>query len=242
MNKKEKRRRILQLGILIIVALGLAVLFGPLLACNYRYIGLPPVTTEQLDELPLDGINKLMIVAHPDDEYIWGGAHLLTDDWLVVVITNGDNDTRRAEFESMMEHTGDVGLMLSYPDKVGGSRSNWDYWAGSIRTDLETVIGYRNWEQIVTHNRDGEYGHQHHIYAHKLVVEAYRELNSSLPLTFFGTYYRNVDLPDNLTRVDSDILARKESLASIYESQTNTVKKFRHMFPYENLITYDGTD
>ena len=29
----------------------------------------------------------LMIVAHPDDETIYGGAHLLTDDYTVVSIT-----------------------------------------------------------------------------------------------------------------------------------------------------------
>ena len=226
-----------------IIFLILATVFGPILYCNRRYLSLPPVTKEQLDELNLNGVDNLMIVAHPDDEYIWGGAHLLSDNWLVVVITNGDNKTRKPEFEAMMAATGDTGLILSYPDKVGGKRSNWEYWSPAIRADLETIINYKAWKQIVTHNKDGEYGHQHHIFTHKLVTEAYDNGHQSgTPLLFFGTYYRNVELPDNLERVSDEILAKKESLASIYESQTNTVNKFRHMFPYENLIAYDGTN
>ena len=29
---------------------------------------------EMLDELPLSELHKLMVVAHPDDETLWGGA------------------------------------------------------------------------------------------------------------------------------------------------------------------------
>ena len=240
---KTKKPRIsrgkLALRILgVILLIGVLTVFGPLLFYNRKYLNIPPVTHEQLDNLHLDNVKNLMIVAHPDDEYIWGGAHLLEDDWLVVVLTNGDNKIRRPEFESMMEKTGDVGLILSYPDKVGGKRSNWEFWSDAIRTDIETIISYKNWEQIVTHNEDGEYGHQHHISTHKIMLDAYEELNSSLPLWFFGTYYRNVDLPADLPSISDNLLARKEALAPIYESQTNTVNKFRHMFPHEDWTQY----
>ena len=238
MNKKTMKKWIITAVLLAIIA----TVFGPLLYYNRKYLSIPPVTKEQLDDLQLEGVNNLMIVAHPDDEFIWGGAHLLTDRWLVVVLTNAGNETRKPEFEAMMKATGDTGLILGYPDKVGGCRSNWDFWSDAIRTDIETILSYKDWNQVVTHNIDGEYGHQHHKYTHKLVVEAYREKNSSLPLLFFGKYYRNVDLPDNLPRIDDDLLARKADLASIYMSQISTVDKFRHMFPHEDLIPYNGTE
>ena len=225
-----------------VVLLILAIVFGPLLYCNRRYLSIPPVTKEQLDELHLSGCDRLMIVAHPDDEFIWGGAHLLEDNWLVVVLTNAGNKTRKPEFEAMMEATGNTGLILGYPDKVGGKRSNWEFWSDSIRTDVETLISYKDWKQIVTHNIDGEYGHQHHKSAHEIVVEAYNELGSTLPLWFFGTYYRNVDLPDNIPRISDELFARKSALAPIYESQISTVNKFRHMFPHEDFIAYDGSN
>lgn len=239
-KKPRISRGRLAFRIFIIVAIIAALaVFGPLLFYNRKYLNLPPVTTEQLDELHLENVNKLMIVAHPDDEFIWGGAHLLEDDWFVVVLTNGGNKTRRPEFEAMMKQTGDIGLILSYPDKVGGKRSNWDFWSDAIRTDLETIISYKDWAQIVTHNESGEYGHQHHIATHRITVAAYENLNSTLPLWFFGTYYRNVDLPADVPSISDDLLAKKSALAPIYESQTNTVNKFRHMFPHEDWTRYN---
>ena len=35
------------------------------------------VTIRELDSLQLEDCTKLMVVAHPDDETLWGGAHLL---------------------------------------------------------------------------------------------------------------------------------------------------------------------
>ena len=130
MNKKAMKKWILTAVLLAIIA----TVFGPLLYYNRKYLSIPPVTREQLDDLQLEGVNNLMIVAHPDDEFIWGGAHLLTDRWLVVVLTNAGNETRKPEFEAMMKATGDTGLILGYPDKVGGCRSNWDFWSDAIRT------------------------------------------------------------------------------------------------------------
>lgn len=54
-----------------------------------KFLFIRSVKNKQLDELDLEKYNKLMIVAHPDDELIWGGAHLLEDDYLVVCITRG---------------------------------------------------------------------------------------------------------------------------------------------------------
>ena len=34
---------------------------------------------------------SLMIVAHPDDETIWGGSHLINGNYTVLCITNGNN-------------------------------------------------------------------------------------------------------------------------------------------------------
>ena len=54
--------------------------------------------------------------------------------WLVICVTNGDNEMRRKEFQSVMEYVGEV---------------NWDYedkWNGDLSTisqDLQRVIGLR---------------------------------------------------------------------------------------------------
>ena len=40
----------------------------------------------QIEKINLTNVNKLMIVSHPGDESVWGGVHLLTDNYLVVCI------------------------------------------------------------------------------------------------------------------------------------------------------------
>ena len=41
---------------------------------------------------------SLMIVAHPDDEAIWGGSHLMNGNYTVLCITNGNNKKRKKTF------------------------------------------------------------------------------------------------------------------------------------------------
>ena len=76
------------------------------------------ITKEMLDELPLSDCTKLMVVAHPDDETLWGGAHLTEGGWFVVCLTNGYNEVRKNEFYEVMKESGNIGLILKYPDLV----------------------------------------------------------------------------------------------------------------------------
>lgn len=198
------------------------------------YIGIEPVTKDSLEELDLDKYNKLMIVAHPDDEFIWGGAHLLSDDYLVVCITNGTNKVRKNEFYSMMNETGDIGLILSYPDKIAGKRSDWTFCYDNIEEDLKTILAYKDWELVVTHNEDGEYGHRHHVMTHDIVTDAYDVLDLSYDFYYFGKYYRVEDVPNDLTYIDEQLYEKKRELVFTYDSQMDTMRKLYHMLNHEN--------
>jgi len=94
---------------------------------------------QQLKKINLDNINKIMIVAHPDDETIWGGGHLLQDDYLVVCITCGTNSTRVKEIKQAMNYSDDKLIMLGYPDKVWGKRSDWKYEKKDIKKDIKNL-------------------------------------------------------------------------------------------------------
>lgn len=198
------------------------------------YMFLPKVTNEQLDNLDLSKYHKLMIVAHPDDELLWGGGHLIDDDYMVLCITRGNDPIRSNEFKTVLNETGDKGLILSYPDKVGKKRSRWTFWKKDIEKDIQTVINYKDWDEIVTHNEKGEYGHRHHIMTHELVAQACDELNVNARQMYFGTYYKAGELPDGLQHIDKKVLKQKKQIAKLYKSQKRTVKKFKHMLPYEN--------
>ena len=89
------------------------------------------------------GIDKLMIVAHPDDESFWGGAHLLEDDYLVVCITCGPVKRRVEEFKKAMAITKDEYIMLGYPDVTKGKRDDWSKVHEKIKADLDKIINYK---------------------------------------------------------------------------------------------------
>ena len=73
---------------LLLIFLALLILLVAFLCFNSRNLD------EDIEKLDLDKVNNLMIVAHPDDELLWGGAHLIRDNYLVVCITCGTSFTR----------------------------------------------------------------------------------------------------------------------------------------------------
>lgn len=198
------------------------------------YFNVKPLTVEQLDRLDLEGYNKLMIVAHPDDELIFGGSHLLDDDYLVLCITNQDDKVRSAEFAAVMEGTGDKGLMLAYPDKVFRKKSKWKICGSKIEKDIETVLNYKDWELVVTHNKKGEYGHIQHKRTHVLVDNAFENTGCKAKQYYFAKFYPIDKLPDDLERISDKNYKKKLKLAKHYKSQRIPIQKLYHLLPHES--------
>ena len=74
-----------------------------------------------LSYLNLIGVNKLMIVAHPDDESLWTGGELIHNNYLVLCISNGrrgNHKIRKIEFSMAMEFTGNQYILGRYADGV----------------------------------------------------------------------------------------------------------------------------
>lgn len=245
----KKNRVLTIIGAVLVIALTASLAFyavhGVLRrSARQKAYDVKPITDQQIQTI-LDNskADKLMIVAHPDDDVIWGGAHLMDGDYYVVCITNGRNDTRKAEFEKMLEKSGNSGIILEYPDKVLGERDDWTYVWDKINSDLERIMSCKKWELIVTHNKAGEYGHQHHKYCHTIVTQIYDKLSISQPLYNFGTYYSLKKLPDHeneMTKVSRERFEYKDELVKVYESQESTVKKLWHMGPYEMWTQYEA--
>ncbi len=190
---------------------------------------------KRIEAIDLTNINKLMIVAHPDDDYIWGGSHLIDDDYLVVCVTCGVKRERAIEFKKAMDKTNDKYIMLGYPDKTNGKRDNWNSVYDSITNDLKKIIEYKDWELVVTHNPDGEYGHIHHKMTSSIVTSLYDG-----NLYYFGKYYKKNDVPEDLKKIsEENSEKKKKELIPIYKSQASTMKKLGHMFDYENWVKKD---
>ena len=197
-----------------------------------------PLSAEKLD--CIGDATKLMIVAHPDDETIWGGAHLLDGGYFVLCITNGKNKRRADEFRRAVEKSGNTSLILDYPDKTNFVRNDWNYSKEGIEADIQLVLSAKHWDFVVTHNPDGEYGHIHHKMTNALTVQAFEQTHSAEKLLFFGDYYKASDIGKaGDTVIPDETMREKLILCDMYSSQKRTMNKLSHMFPYENWKEYD---
>lgn len=111
--------------------------------------------------------DKIMIVAHPDDEILFGGLGLLREPgWKVVCVTNGNNKKRREAFIRAMEKIPNVYAytLLNHKDQYFGTTMN-----SQLEMDLQDILKERPYKKIATHNYRGEYGHRQHILLHNIV-------------------------------------------------------------------------
>ena len=198
MERSSKRTLALKvLGMLLLAAvLIVGFVFWTRYIKTVKAYHIDPLSEETLSLADVGHTDKLMIVAHPDDETIWGGGHLMEGGYLVVCVTNGKNKERTQEFIDAVSKSGNNSLILSYPDKVLGERDDWEAVYDRIYDDIIYIMGYKDWSMIVTHNPDGEYGHIHHKMTSEIVTKAYDKLEPEAKLYYFGDYYKAASLPE----------------------------------------------
>ena len=112
--------------------------------------------------------DKLLIVAHPDDECLWAFKHLKNQKgWKVICVTNAKNSTRKQEFINVMNYFKCNYEMWNYFD------ADYCYnWSNHIYQDLDEVINQdENIKKVYTHNPNGEYGHIQHIKVNNVVLD-----------------------------------------------------------------------
>ena len=180
----------------------------------------------QIEKLDLSNIDKLMIVSHPGDESVWGGAHLLTDNYLVVCVSCGYNKDKTNDFLKAMDYSKDSVVMMGYSDKV---YFNSDY--KKIKKQIKYILNYKNWSEIITHNPDGEYDNYQHVQINKIL----NELNIN-NLYYFGKYYseKELDKLDKETTLDGDLIRNKiNNMVKIYDG---IYDDYKHILPFEEWI------
>ena len=184
-----------------------------------------------------NSVESLMIVAHPDDETLWGSEELLKNKYLVICITCGTNKKREKEIEAALKISKDRLIVLDKPDKVRGKRSDWKHYKKQIEYELKYVIKKKKWNTIVTHNPEGEYGHIHHKITNNIVTKIHnKEKNGKLK--YFGKYYSKKRINENkfAREIPEDIYDMKIEMIDSYKSQAFIKNRFNQMYKYENLI------
>ena len=178
----------------------------------------------QIEKINLTNVNKLMIVSHPGDESVWGGVHLLSDNYLVVCVSCGYDKDKTDNFLSVMNYSGDPVIMMGYSDKFYLNR---DY--KKIKKQIKYILSYKNWSEVVTHNPDGEYNN----YQHKQLSRILDDFNLN-NLNYFGEYYskKELDKLDKETTLDGDLIQNK--INNMVKKYDGIYDDYKHMLPFED--------
>ena len=115
-----------------------------------------------------------------------------------------------------------------------------DYYStcrDAMEQDIQLLLTYKNWDEVVTHNPKGEYGKYHHQQVSQMVTQIFDEsLKEKSQLYYFGKYYpKGEEIPGDM--INEENLKTKEKLVNEYQpTARGAIKAFGHMIPYENWI------
>ena len=199
-------------GVIIAVRPGSAIITASALDGKRTHIKILAISNNgfisnfTLNQYNASQYKKLMIVAHPDDETLWGGANLFKDRYFVVCLTNGFNLKRANDFKKLLKFTNNSGINLNYPDLQDNIRDDWSEVGTGILKDLSRLLNYQYWDKIVTHGPDGTTGHIHHKITCKYVTKIVKKYNEYNNLFYFGKFYKKKKLPKYLPRISDEEL------------------------------------
>jgi LmbE family N-acetylglucosaminyl deacetylase len=161
--------------------------------------------------------DKVMVVAHPDDELIFGGSLLITQKkWHVICITNMDNKSRFKEFTGLMKE-----LKVSYEMFDHYDDYDDDYMDDELQEHLLEYFSKnkKKLKMIVTHNNRGEYGHSQHKGVSKMMTNIVKSLGIKGKLHYFGK---------GTKKLPAEIIKRKyELMAKYYPSQYQVLDRLK---------------
>jgi len=178
---------------------------------------------------------KLMIIAHPDDELIFGGIELMNygSDYKVVCVTNPTNKDRILEFETVMEKLNICSWeILDYEDTLHPTQT-YD--------KLDDIINSREWKKIVTHNPVGEYGHPQHKLIHDRVKNCLAETSPSTIDNFYVFGKSPVKINEMILNLKMDLLKLYKSEEEIINQILNSNGRwFISNDPTTNYVEYES--
>jgi len=216
----------------VVVVVGLAILLGSMATAFCYEINIVAKIKHwrlvRAHRQAFTRARKLMIVAHADDETIFGGGHLLASDgWFVACLTDGDNPARREEFQRAMRAVGAAFEHWTFRN------NKYDGWTVvdevmKLKFALSRVIRAKEWELIVTHNPAGEYGHIQHKQLSQFVSGICGEKVGKL--NYFGDFSQEPLAP----RLPEAILKRKIDILRFYQTQAFIFEWLGGHFPFED--------
>ena len=146
-------------NIFIMITIILIILYGLYISKVTMFDGIKRVIIDK-------PYHKLLIVAHPDDETLWG-YHQLNESkgWKILCVTNASNTIRVNELKNIAIHFDSALEVWNYQDSAFHYNMH-----PQLYKDIENEINKPNVKMILTHNPLGEYGHIQHIKVSNVVL------------------------------------------------------------------------
>ena len=151
---------------------------------------------------------NLMIVAHPDDETMWGGSLPIRypGDWFIVCCTIPRRDPERALlFEKACVALGATSFCLPIAEPPVNGQIG------------EIFLPSDEFDLVVTHGAEGEYGHPHHKQVHNMVTEYYTDT----PILTFN--YGKGEIKIELTEEET-------------QRKLGALKEYSHELPFQGKM------
>ena len=210
----------------------------------------PPVIFRGVD---LSGIYNLMIVAHPDDETLWGGKYLIEEAYgnffVVVLTTDFARPVRVAELNNAMNHINNNTtrnnrwLKLPHRDSALGFGTQH----ADVRRDIEEILDFKDWNKVVTHNPVGEYtehpwfggvgnGHPQHVQTNQIVTAAATERDMLDILYVFVYHQPNTTGGLTPTVQDSTFYMIRHIIRNIYTHDGGLWGLFGHHIRFQEIV------
>jgi LmbE family N-acetylglucosaminyl deacetylase len=168
------------------------------------------------DSLHWPYASALAIVAHPDDETLWGGGMILMHpgtEWTVAALCRRDDPDRAPKFKKVLEQLGASGMM----DDLDDGPEQTPLPTGLVQDAVFALVGNIDTDLIITHSVDGEYTrHRRHeeIGAAVLALWDAGKLRSREVWAFAYRDARAMPEADIFTELPPEIAERKRRLVS----------------------------
>ena len=160
-----------------------------------------------------EAARRLMVVAHADDELLFGGSDLLAgppNTWLVVV--SNRVGIRMAVMPNVTRHFELAGLLtMEHFEK-------WQllYYDARFVRDLDALLRARTWDVVVTHQAAGEYGNTQHIALHAVVLALAMQPSVTTVRELRAFQYHPRNHAPAETKADDSVYARLRTALNMY--------------------------